>query len=147
MEGVLLLPVVVFASGDGDATQSEARFSMTMTDGDTSFFFSSMGSLSGGESESVKAVGLGVNKALSRRFLRRRRRDEEVRGSSKSSSQAANTAEFCFVSAVISSSSSVTFLESMEYRLRVTSDGSGVSCAVGPSTSYSTACGEPNWTR
>lgn len=104
----------------GEATQRDARFSMTMTEGEVAAWEdlppSSAWLLIGLSFSS--AMGLGVKSWLLRRFLRRFRReaDEGFRGSSssKSSSQAARTAEFCLVSMVISSSATVGSLISRE---------------------------------
>jgi hypothetical protein len=100
----------------GESTHSEARFSMTMVDGEGAILFrrsSSSRSVSPPSSSSEfkrDVVGLGVKMELLRRFLRCwRRRWALETGCNGSSSHSAKMDEFRFVSTVISSSSGTTF--------------------------------------
>jgi len=146
---ILLWPGCSAAAGE--STHKEAKFSITTVEVDVARRWSSLLSFLVSSSSSLFSsdMGLGVKIELVRRFLRccRRRAALLMVGSDSRASHSASTAELRLVSIVMFSSFTVMTFSFMEYRLRVTSGGRGVSWATRPSTSYSAACGDPNCTR
>lgn len=122
----------------GDVILKDARVSVTCVEGDG--VNSSLTSCR--MSSPLVLMGVGLNLELLRRFNRCLL--DLGLGSSKSSSHSAKSAEFFFVSLVISSSTGVSSFSPIGYRAFATSGGRTFKQCAGSSISYSTARGSPN---